>query len=253
MQNMESNLKNYIFSSTKSIKDYILLVRTNLKPFIIIPLIIFIVSLAYAIYAPSIYRSTVTLKIIEQKQTVLKSESLPEVRIENSDRFIANEIEVIENFDTRERVAKALIDTFENAKDKNIFNLLSLKENEKGINGHKTLTDIAGLLMTKVKAEQKSGMDVVEISAESTSPKEAALIANTYADQYVNLNFEENRNQLNVVRKFLEKQSQEKLAQLNNAENELANFKEKGGIVALDAQSAGIISQLSQQIGRAHV
>src|ERR1039458_5627187 len=173
MQNKDFDLKNYSFSSTQSIKDYILLIRTNLKPFIIIFAIIFIVSLAYALFAPGIYISTATLKITGQQQTVLKSESLPEASSEYNDRFIANEIEVIKNFDTRERVAKALIDTFENAKDKNIFSLLSLKENEKGINGHKTLTDIAGLLMTKVKAEQKSGMDVVEISAESTSPKEA--------------------------------------------------------------------------------
>src|ERR1035438_10501436 len=121
MQNKDFDLKNYLLGSTKSIKDYILLFRTNLKTFIIIFSIIFIVSLAYALYPPSIYKSTVTLKIIVQQQTVLKSESLPEVSSMESDRFIANEIEVIENFDTRERVAKALIDTIENAKDKNIF------------------------------------------------------------------------------------------------------------------------------------
>src|ERR1035441_1699507 len=197
MQNKDFDLKNYSFGSTKSIKDYILLIRTNLKPFIIIFSIIFILPLAYAIYALGIYRSTVTLKIIVQQQTVLKSESLPEVNTMNSDRFISNEIEVIENFDTRERVAKALIDTIENAKDKNIFNLLSLKENEKGINGHKTLSNISGLLMAKVKTEQKSGLDLVEISAESPSPEEASLIANTYAEQYKKLNLEENRSQLN--------------------------------------------------------
>src|ERR1035437_5952882 len=246
MQNKDFDLKNYLLGSTKSIKDYILLIRTNLKTFIIISSIIFIVSLVYALYPPSIYRSTVTLKITGQQQTVLKSESLPEVNSLNSDRFIANEIDVIENFDTRERVAKALIDTFENAKDKNISYLLSLKENEKGVKGHKTLFDISELLKTDVKTEQKSGMDVVEISAESPSPKEAALIANTYADQYKKLNLEENRSQLNSIRKFLEKQSQGKLAELNNAENELANFKEKGGIVALDAQSSVLITQLSQ-------
>src|ERR1039458_3942985 len=173
MQNKDFDLKNYSFSSTQSIKDYILLIRTNLKPFIIIFSIIFIVSLAYALYAPGIYRSTVTLKITGQQQTVLKSESLPEISTANSDRFIDNEIDVIENFDTRERVAKALIDTIENAKDKNIFSLLSLKENEKGINGHKTLIDISELLKTEVKTAQKLGMDVVEISAESPSPKEA--------------------------------------------------------------------------------
>src|ERR1035438_62127 len=111
MQNKDFDLKNYSFGNTDLLKDYILLIRTNLKPFIIIFSIIFIVSLVYALYPPSIYKSTVTLKITGQQQTVLKSESLPEVSSMESDRFIANEIEVIENFDTRERVAKALIDT----------------------------------------------------------------------------------------------------------------------------------------------
>jgi uncharacterized protein involved in exopolysaccharide biosynthesis len=64
---------------------------------------------------------------------------------------------------------------------------------ENGIKGHKTLIEISELLKTEVKTEQKPGMDVVEISAESPSPKEAALIANTYADQYKKLNLEENR------------------------------------------------------------
>src|ERR1035437_10222960 len=246
MQNKDSDLKHYFLVNTKSFKDYILLFRTNLMLFIIISSIIFIISLAYALFAQSIYKSTVTLRINAQQKTVLNSESLPAVNIMIIDRFIANEIDVLENFDTREKVAKALIDTFENAKDKYIFSLLSLKYNENGIIEHKSLNDISELLIKVVKTEQKSGMDLIEISVLSPSPKETALIANTYADQYIKLNLEENRNQLNSVRKFLEKQSQEKLAELNDAENELANFKEKGGIVALDAQSSELITQLSQ-------
>jgi capsular exopolysaccharide synthesis family protein len=246
MQNKDLDFKNYVLSNTKSIKDYLLLIRINLKTFITIISIIFIVFLSYALLASNIYRSTVTLKMIPKQQTILESESLPEVNSINSDRFIATEIDVIENYDTREKVAKALIDSFENTYDKNIFNLLRLNGNEKGINGHKAIMEISELLKTKVKTEQKSGMDLVEISAESPSPKEAAIIVNTYADQYKLLNLEENRIQLNVLRKFLEKQRQEKLVELNNAENELANFKEKGGIVAMDAQSSVLISQLAQ-------
>ena len=62
-----------------------------------------------------------------------------------NDRFIANEIEVINNYDTRERVAKALIDSFENSKTKDHFKLLKSKEG-KGINGHKTIKEITKLL-----------------------------------------------------------------------------------------------------------
>ncbi|MDR3610253.1 MAG: polysaccharide biosynthesis tyrosine autokinase [Ignavibacteriaceae bacterium] len=246
MQNKDIDIKNYTFGDTKSTMDYILLIRTNLKSLTVISLIIFILFLSYALLAPSIYKSTVTLKITVQQKTVLNSGTQDEVNTAYSDRFIANEIEVIQNYDTREKVAYAIIDSIENNRDKSIFILMGLKENTNEITGHKTLTDIITLLKTKVKTEQIVGMDVIDISAESPSPKEAALIANTYAEQYKKLNLEENRNQLNVVRKFLEKQTQDKLSELNKAENELTRFKEKGGIVALDAQSSILITQLSQ-------
>ncbi|MGB5894044.1 MAG: polysaccharide biosynthesis tyrosine autokinase, partial [Ignavibacteriaceae bacterium] len=48
------------------------------------------------------------------------------------------------------------------------------------------------------------------------------------------------------IRMFLEKQSKEKLSELNTAENTLKSFQERGGIVALDAQSLALIKQLSQ-------
>jgi capsular exopolysaccharide synthesis family protein len=246
MQNKNIDLKNYIIGNTKSLKDYILLIRIYLRLFIIVSSIIFFLALVYSLVAPSIYKSTVTLKITERQQTILKSESLPEVSTTNSDRYIANEIEVIENFDTRERFAKALIDSFEISKDKNIYNLLRLSEKKKGINGHKTLNDISELLKGVIKAEQKSGLDVIEISAESTSPIEAAIIANTCAYQYKQLNLEGNRNNLTEMRMFLEKQNSEKLSELNNSEDTLMNFQKRGGIVALDAQSATLINQLAQ-------
>ena len=46
MQNKDFDPKKYLLVDAKSIKDYILLFRTNLKSFIIIFSIIFIVSLA---------------------------------------------------------------------------------------------------------------------------------------------------------------------------------------------------------------
>jgi tyrosine-protein kinase Etk/Wzc len=245
MQIQDPYIKNYIFSHSKSFKDYLMLVRINLKPFVIISLLIFVLGIAYALYVPIIYKSTVTLKLTKQQDNILQS-SATNTNTNESDRFIANEIEIIQNFDTREKVAKVLIDTLENSKDKNIFSLLILKGNEKGLDGHKSVNSIAALLKEAVKVEQQPGMDIVDISAESPSAKEAALIANIYADKYKELNLEQNRNQLTLVRKFLGKQAREKLAELNNADSSLANFKQKGRIVSLDAQSSALVSQLSQ-------
>ena len=241
-----SNINKYLLHNTKSVKDYVQLIRTNLSLFITISAVIITAAVSYAVFSKSIYKSTVTLRISTQKQSVLQSTSLfPEVNNLVNDRFISNEIEVINNFDTRERYAKVLIDSLYTSKDQSYFPLLKSEET-KDVNGYKKIVNIAELLKDIVSVDQKEGMDIVEISAESHSPYEAALIANTCADQYKELNLEGNRNQLTTIRKFLENQSKEKLVELNLIEDTLKNFKERGGIVALDAQSTALINQLSQ-------
>ena len=246
MDSSNHNIKKYLLHNTKSIKDYILLIRTNLFSFITISVLIIIAAICYAIFSKSIYKSAVTLRISTEKQSVLEQSAIfPEINNLVNDRFISNEMEVIGNYDTRERYAKALIDSFYNSTNRNLFPLLKT-EQRKGVIWHKSIEDIVDQLKDIVTVNQKEGMDIIEISAESPSPYEAALIANTCANEYKDLNLEETRKQLTVTRKFLEKQSKEKLQDLNDIEDTLKNFRERGKIVALDEQSAALISQLSQ-------
>ncbi|MCH7724706.1 MAG: polysaccharide biosynthesis tyrosine autokinase [Bacteroidetes bacterium] len=245
MNNLNIDIDKYLLGDSKSLKDYILLIRTNLIPFFIISLAITVAAIIYAVRAEDIYKSTVTMKITKQQQGVLESSPLPVIGGLVNDRFIENEIEVMNNYDTRERYAIALIDSFNNSKEKNLFKVLK-SEDGKGINGHKSLQTIAELLEDIVSVEQINGIDIVEISAESPNPYEAALIANTCANQYKQINLEGNRNLVTTIRMFLEKKSKEKLSELNNAEDSLKSFQERGGIVALDVQSIALINQLAQ-------
>ena len=246
MDNSNFNEHRDLIRKSKTLKDYIKLILNNFSVFITISLIIFIAALSYAIFSTDQYNSTVTLKIDKQKQSILEtSGALPGISDLGSDRFIANETEIITNYDTRERYAKALIDSFDNTKDKSLFAILK-SEKKANLNGHKPVKDIAEFLKNIISVGQKEGMDMIEISAESPSPYEAALIANTCAEQYKELNLEINRTQLRIIRKFLEKQSKEKLIELSNAEDTLKDFQERGGIIALDEQSKALISQLSQ-------
>jgi len=245
MNNIKLDLDKYLLGDTKSLKDYILLIRNNLFTFIFISLVITIAVIIYAYLKEDIYKSTVTMKITKQQQNVLDLSTPPDLRDYALDRFISNEIEVMTNYDTRERNAKALIDSFDNSKDKNLFRVLK-SDDSLGINGHKRLQTIATVLRDVVLIEQISGIDLVEISAESPIPYEAALIANTYAKLYKQINLEVNRNEATTVRKFLEEQSKEKLGELINAENILKKFKQSGGIVELDAQSNVLINQMAQ-------
>lgn len=241
MKKTNFDMDKYLVANSKSLKDYISLVRTNLKLFSAVLAVTILLGLLYAILSKNIYKSTVDLKISKQKQSILETQTFPDLGGAINDRFIANEIEIIRNYDSRERYASALIDSFNNSNDKSLYSLLRKKDS----NEPRSLREIAQLLSSTVTAEQLDGLDIIQIFAESPSPYEAALIANTCADQYKKLNLENNRGQLSTVRKFLEEQSKEKMVGLNEAEDALKNFQQQGGIVSLDAQSTALINQLA--------
>ena len=245
MDNLDFDIEKKLYGNSSSIKDYILLIRNNLSVFISIAAVIIIGTAAYAILAKDIYKSTVTIKITNNKQSVLENSARYDEEGTIRDRFIANEMEIIKGHDARVRYAKALIDSFNVSKNKNLFKLLRANEDH-SIDGHKTVKEISVLLYNVISVEQKAEMDLVDISVYSPSAYEAALIANTCANQYKEINLEINREQLTSIRTFLEKQSSEKLSELNNAEDTLKNFQERGGIIALDEQSKALINQLSQ-------
>jgi polysaccharide biosynthesis transport protein len=232
-------------SESSSLKDYLKLIRTNLVPVILITLVSFVVAVIYAVNAKNVYKATTSLKVSRPQGNILESPLMPEFQEFGSDRFIANEIEILKSYNLRNRVAAALIDSFKAIGSQDSFYIvLSHDFNE---NKKKILADhrIAELLDKIVTIEQKRGLDIIDISAESPSPYEAALIANIYAKQYKNMNLEINRNQLTMVKAFLKQQTEDKQNELNAAEENLKNFQEKGGIIALDEQATSLINQLS--------
>ncbi len=245
MKNPDETNNNYEETETKSLKDYIRLIRNSLFPFILITVICTAAAGYYALNSKNIYESETALKISKPQGNILEAPIMPDVMDLGMDRFIANEIEIIKSYTNRERVAEALIDTFNISKDKNKFYLLL--SHSWGEKEHLMSVDsLVELLDKKVTVEQKRGLDIVNITVQSPSPYEAALIANSYAMEYKSLNLEASRNQLTFVKNFLKKQKDEKQKELGIAENSLSDFQEKGGIIALDEQASALIDQLSQ-------
>ncbi len=230
---------------SNSLKDYIKLIRTNLVPVVIITLVSLVVAMVYAINAKNIYKATTSLKVSMPQGNILEAPLMPEFQDFGSDRFIANEIEILKSRNLRTRVAAGLIDSFRTSSSKDSFYLILSHDFNDGKGKLLSLNQITGLLDGYVTIEQKRGLDIIDISAESPSPYESALIANIYAKEYKNLNLEMNRNQLTMVKAFLDQQREEKQTELNAAEETLRNFQEKGGIIALDEQATSLINQLS--------
>lgn len=244
------NLQNDLLSPEQSntLKDYIRLIRNHIIPVVLITLAALIVAIIYAINAINVYKATTSLRLSKpQGGSVLTAPLLPEFQEWGNDRFIANEIEIMQSYRTRQKVAKALVDSFYHNPDRKEYYLL-LEEESKFGNKKTRLKILEDLIqeLSNVAIDQKRGLDVVEVSAQSPSPYEAALIANVYAEEYRKLNLEMNRNQLTMVKNFLEEQRDEKYSELNEAEETLKDFQQKGGIIALDERANSLITILSQ-------
>ncbi|HEY7751157.1 MAG TPA: polysaccharide biosynthesis tyrosine autokinase [Ignavibacteriaceae bacterium] len=240
-----SGLNEFGEGESHTFKDYLKLIRHNWVPVVLITAACLTVAVFYASYAVDIYRSTATMKISRpQGGSVLTSPLMPEFSDWGNDRFIANEMEIMKSYTTRERVANALLDSFYKNPDKKLFaNIFTDEDSKQDI---RQSNSIIGLLENAVSIDQKRGLDIVEVSALSPSPTESALIANIHAEEYRLLNLEMNRNQLTLVTDFLDEQRNEKYEELNAAEETLREFQEKGGLIALDERASTLISVLAE-------
>ncbi len=231
----------------KSLKDYFNLVRNNLLPVIIIAGSAVIAAIIYAVIARNIYSSTTSLKIEKPQGSLLSSSIMPDLQSFTDDRFISTEIEVMKSYSVRYNTATALIDSFKVMAQPDSFYIILDHKFDSSKKKSQLLdpNTIAKILGKAVDIEQKRGIDIVDITVQSPSPFEAALIANIYADQYRLFDMEATRDQLTVVREFLASQVKDKQNDLLKAEDDLSKFQAKSGIIALDAQSQALITQLA--------
>lgn len=232
-----------------TLRDYINLFKANVVLIIIISIIFLLGSTIYAIIAPDIYTAKTTLKITAPKGNILNTGfgDISGFGSQGGDRFIANEIETINNSKIPEQVAKSLIDTFKVSKNKDDFSMVYDKDYfDDGSSGLMPLGDIIGEVAGSVTITQKNGLDFIEISAESESPYEAALIANSFAKAYRDFNLAENRKQIGTIKEFLGEQLVLKKEELNNAEDMVKAYQLQKGGVELDRQAQLLVAKLAE-------
>jgi len=244
---LDNEFDNNFEEETHSIKDYINLIKINIIPILLIGLTGLAVSVIYAFTARDIYTASTALKIQKpQAGGILSSPLLPEFSDFGSDRFIANEIEILKSRRLRDIIASALIDSFKSINNPDSFYVLLDHSFDLEDNGAKLKSkyDLMEML-DKVKIEQKRGLDIVEISVESPVPYEAQMIANCYAQSYEELNLKYTRQQLSKVVEFLQKQRTKKYQELLVVEDKMKKFQVEGRVIALDDQAKALIDILS--------
>ncbi len=248
MENRRKTNTNSI-AKTNSIADYISLIRSNIIVIMIISLVIFLSSVIYSVFAEDIFTATTVIKINKSQGNILDDPFSSEFGRSGYDSFIANEIETIRNVTIREQVANVIIDSFKtngNIKDVSLI----LRDDQSFFESKeprlRSSEAIAGLLLQNVEILQKNGLDFMEITVESPSPKEAAQIANIYANVYKQFNLLESRKQLTQIKDFLTIQKEEKFEELMVAEENIKVYQAQGGGIELNSQAKAMIGTLTQ-------
>jgi len=109
----------------------------------------------------------------------------------------------------------------------------------------KSIEEVSGTVMGYVDFEPVRESDIIRITARSKNAREAALVANTYAEAYRDRNIYMARAKTRSFREFLESQASEKRRALEEAEGSLRDYQEQQEIVSLDDESRQVISQIA--------
>lgn len=211
------------------------------------------VAIIYALLATDIYQATTVLKIEQPKGSILSGGMFDEIMSSQNDRYIANEIELLNSYSIREFVAYTMIDSFNASHDTSNFFLIMerdfFSDEPPILQDPKILVEI---FSKKVEITQKRGLDFIEITVESPSKKEVALIANAYADVYLAYNLSENRHQVANITNFLKEQKEERFQLLTIAEDTLKYFRLMAGVVEINIQAENLIGTISELETKKH-
>jgi tyrosine-protein kinase Etk/Wzc len=227
-----------------NIKQYLNRLRNNLLPILLIFLASVFATIIYVTNAIDIYRSTTSIKITRPQGNILTAK-FQQLEDFQADRFIANEIEILKSKTIKERTTYSLIDSFKLNPVKSDYSLL-LNFNPAYQSETVNPSVLTSILNNAVIINQKRGLDIVDITAESPSAYEARLIADLYADAYVQYSLEFSRREVTTIKKFLEKEKEKKAIDLANSEAAIQDYQQKGNTVYLNEQATKLVDRISE-------
>ena len=225
-------------------KDYIILFFQNKWTVIGIFFVSFLATLFYALNARDVFTSEGSIKISIPKSNLLTGPLFDQFQEFGSDRYIANELEVLKSHTLAEIAAKSIMDSVRLNKNFDDFFIL-LKDPDKPDSGLLKFNSLVKKLKNNIDINQKRGLDIIILKADSPSPYEAALIVNSYINAYYEYNLKVNRTRYTLTREFLEGQREEKAKQLKESENNVSQFQQKNNVIVLDEQAKSLVEQLA--------
>jgi len=224
------------------LKDYINVLRQNLIPILIILSVSIIYTLIYVNNATDIYRSTTTVQLESPQGNILTATFGPDMGIATSEKYIQVQIAVMKSYDIRDKVAKALIDSFNTGSRQYSILLNRALLPEVVVVPQEVLRRDLGSI---VSLGSVKGLDAISITAEGPIFEELQYITKTYADVYIKYNVELSRQDITNVKKFIVDEKEKKFKELNDAESSIKDFQTRTGYISLSTQSGALVNDIA--------
>ena len=259
------------------LKELFSVVMRRKGTILLIALLTFVAALVVTLMMKPVYRASTTLQVSPESAKVLKYDVEAEGGTSNARDFYTTQFEIIKSRALAKRTMEAMglesvlrgdklakpffTETIDGLKslfsgsnedelsDENEFTEVAAESRV----GEAPLEDriIAMLTVSPVKNSQ-----IVKLSYDSTDPQLAANVANSIAENYIELNLERRVNAASFAKNFLSKQLADVKSRLEESQVNLNNYaKEKGLFKTGDEKSPSLtaqkITQLSQALGEA--
>ena len=225
-----------------TIKEYINVIRQNLIPILIILSVCIIYTLIYVNTTSNTYRSYTNIRFETPTGNILTTSFGTDVG-GTSDKYILVQIAVMRSYDIRDKVAKALIDSFSTGTRQ--YSLLlnrALLPETVAVSQEVLRRDLVGTVgISAIK-----GLDAISITAEGPIFDELQYITKTYADVYLKNNTELSRMDITNVKKFIVDEREKKFKELNDAETSIENFQKRTGHFSLPSEIGATLSKIAQ-------
>ena len=229
-----------------TLTDYITMMLRGKRIILLCLIVVLVATAVYTFTSNPVYESS-SLVLVDMKGA---KGSLPfsfDVAGAVTLNKLANELEILKSRSMAQAVAQKLLEkrTLTPNTRRNIPIIEFLGEDDSSIILGSS-DQIMERLNNVIDFAPIRETDIIRISTRSTDPREAALLANVYAESYVERNMNTSRSRSRAVREFLQSQGQSKKQALDTTERALQAYMHSSGTVSLDDETKKVVEQLSQ-------
>lgn len=203
-----------------------------------------IAAVLFTLNMTPLFKATTTLEIQRQETQILDQSSIDPVMIADAE-YMETQYALLQSRSLAERVAEVL-------------NLPSDERYaDQTLNRDERLNEAASVILDNLRVNPEGRSRVVNVEFVSPHPREAARIANTLVENFIETNLERKYNTTAYARRFLAERLQTTKLALEESERQLAEYAYDQGILELDVANGGgsldanSLIQLNQELAEA--